>query len=158
MNTRKYFLTMMILGPLALMPFSARPPARPSINPAQTFDANVDAPAEVRALLRRACYNCHSNETKWPWYSHMPVVSSMIVHDVKNGRGVMNFSEWSTRATSRPDVAAAFMQASCAALQAGDMPKFPYPLLHPEARLSKTEKDRFCSWANQIPRVANSEQ
>ncbi len=52
------------------------------------------APPEIEATLRRACYDCHSNETRWPWYSRVAPLSWFIVRDVEVGRKEINFSEW----------------------------------------------------------------
>src|SRR5437764_11402850 len=57
-------------------------------------EQDVAAPAGVEALLRRACYNCHSHETVWPWYSHVAPVSWLLAHDVSEGRRELNFSTW----------------------------------------------------------------
>src|SRR5436309_14489602 len=54
-------------------------------------EQDVAAPAGVEALLRRACYNCHSHETVWPWYSHVAPVSWLLAHDVPEGRLELNF-------------------------------------------------------------------
>jgi hypothetical protein len=53
------------------------------------------APGEVHALLQRACYDCHSNETRWPWYSQVAPMSFLIARDVTEGRRELNFSTWS---------------------------------------------------------------
>jgi hypothetical protein len=55
----------------------------------------IEAPEKVMAILRTSCYDCHSNETKWPWYSYIAPASWLIADDVQVGRGHMNFSEWS---------------------------------------------------------------
>lgn len=61
-------------------------------NPPVSLDIN--APENITAILRTSCYDCHSNETNWPWYSHVAPVSFMVVDDVKEGRKHLNFSEW----------------------------------------------------------------
>src|SRR4051794_32963098 len=67
--------------------------ARPSMeNPPVTGDIQV--PAEVHALLKRSAYDCHSNETKWPWYAQVVPVSWLVAHDVNDGRKHLNFSVW----------------------------------------------------------------
>jgi hypothetical protein len=71
------------------------------------------------------------------------MAGARITQDVDDARRVMNFSNW----PKRPAAAATFLEASCAALQAGEMPKSPYSLFHPEARLSEEERNRFCQWA-----------
>lgn len=62
------------------------------INP--PVEADVSAPPDVGSVLRRACYDCHSSETRWPWYSHVAPVSWVIAHDVHEGRATLNYSTW----------------------------------------------------------------
>jgi hypothetical protein len=88
--------------------------------------------AEARALAVRACFDCHSNETKWPWYAHIAPISWLAVHNVDEGREHLNFSEW-----DRPQKEA--HEASEELLE-GEMPLAIYLPFHPEARLSDTEK------------------
>jgi hypothetical protein len=113
--------------------------------PRQKIEDVVNVPPAISSTLRRACYDCHSYETKWPWYSSAPVIGAMIRDDVEKGRQVMNFSDW--RPENQPLLAAA-----CAVMQSGDMPKGPYLMLHPDARLSASDKQAFCTWAKSVPK------
>ena len=141
MKKSSYFLMLIAIA----VPFSLAPARiNPAVDSSRTLEANLAVPAGIAATLHRACFNCHSNETQWPWYSRMPFVGSHITHDVEHARHAMNFSNWPARSA----LAAAYLEASCSALEAGEMPKQPYPLLHPEARLSDEEKARFCQWAH----------
>jgi hypothetical protein len=79
----------------------------------------------------RACFDCHSDETVWHWYSNIAPFSWLIQHDVDEGRRRLNFSDWTATRRIR-DVAEA--------IRRGDMPPLQYRLLHPEARLSDAEK------------------
>lgn len=88
--------------------------------------------AESRALAVRACFDCHSNETKWPWYSHVAPVSWLAVHDVDEGRATLNFSEWDKPQKEADEAAEALLE--------GEMPMAIYLPLHPEARLTDAEK------------------
>jgi hypothetical protein len=94
-------------------------------------------------MLRRACYDCHSNETRWPWYSRIAPVSWLMSKDVESGRRAFNLSEWNG---SRPETGASLLAAACTDLKQGRMPRFPYTLLHPESRLSAKEVESFCKW------------
>lgn len=134
-----------ILAPLSLAP--AR--VNPSVDSGRTLEANLPVPGDIAATLHRACFNCHSSETKWPWYSRLPMAGARITQDVDDARRVMNFSNW----PKRPAAAATFLEASCAAVQVGEMPKAPYILLHPEARLSAEERNRLCQWAQREARA-----
>ena len=100
-------------------------------NPAVVTEPNWNNP-QTRDLVKRACFDCHSNETLWPWYSYVAPVSWMIYRDVMDGRSHMNFSEW-----NRPQPAAG---EAAAALREGEMPPAIYLPLHPAAQLSAAEK------------------
>ncbi|MDQ7030952.1 MAG: heme-binding domain-containing protein [Ardenticatenia bacterium] len=88
--------------------------------------------AHTRELARRACFDCHSNETVWPWYSNIAPISWLVRHDVDEGRRELNFSEWHR-----------FQEADelVEVIQEGEMPPAYYVLLHPGARLSPEERE-----------------
>jgi hypothetical protein len=86
---------------------------------------------ETKALMRRACLDCHSNETVWPWYSHVAPLSWLIYRDVTEGRRNINFSEWDKDQKGSED--------TVEMLDRGKMPFLPYLFLHSEARLTDAE-------------------
>jgi hypothetical protein len=128
------------------------PPRNPEVQPELTIEANLPVPPRVGELLRRACYDCHSSITRWPWYSTVPPVASLVQGDVTNGRAAMNFSEWATGPGKTPVRAATTLTAACNAVQQGKMPKPPYLLLHSDAQLSRADVELFCSWTQQQAR------
>jgi mono/diheme cytochrome c family protein len=87
---------------------------------------------ETKVLAQRACYDCHSNETKWPWYSNIAPVSWLVIHDTNEGRSVLNFSEWGVREQEVDEVAET--------VQEGSMPPRSYLPTHPAAQLNAQEK------------------
>jgi cytochrome c551/c552 len=95
--------------------------------------------AGTRILFRRACFDCHSNQTVWPWYSHVAPVSWLVQNDVDGGRRHLNFSEWDHPQRHATDVAAQVKQ--------GDMPLWFYLPMHATARLSGTEKEALIDGA-----------
>jgi hypothetical protein len=99
---------------------------------------------EVASVLRRACYDCHSNETVWPWYSRVAPVSWVIAHDVNEGRAELNFSAWNQLSTEQQAKA---MRESWKEVAEGEMPTWYYVLLHPEARLSVKDRSLLQAWA-----------
>jgi hypothetical protein len=107
-------------------------------------ETEVPAPPEVRAVLRRACYDCHSHETRWPWYSRVAPASWLIGHDVREGREELNFSTWN-RLASKKQVKA--MQESWEEVEEGEMPPWFYLPPHPEARLSPEDREVLRAWA-----------
>ena len=133
-----------LLGSIILLIPVARPPVNPPLQPGHGLESRAQVPAGVAASLRRACYDCHSHETRWPWYSRVPPASMMISKDVDAARRVLNFSEW----PETPGSAAGLLMAACADMGAGMMPMPRYVKLHPEARLSAAEIEQFCSWTD----------
>ncbi len=107
-------------------------------------EEEVDAPEEVVQVLRRACYDCHSNETVWPWYSRVAPASWLAVRDVTKGREELNFSTWN-RLSTRERVEA--MQESWEEVEEGEMPPWFYLPPHPEARLSPEDRELLRRWA-----------
>lgn len=105
----------------------------------------IDAPPEVASVLRRACYDCHSNETKWPWYSNVAPASWLLHRDVVVGRRKLNFSEWASVA---PDKRAKRQKESGEQVRSGEMPPWFYLPPHPEAKLSDAEKALLEAWAS----------
>lgn len=87
---------------------------------------------QTHDLVTRACYDCHSNQTTWPWYSNIAPASWLIQHDVQEGRSRLNFSQWGTSSRGADDVAEQ--------IQRGNMPQWYYVLLHPSANLTADEK------------------
>ena len=101
------------------------------------------APAGVDALLRRACYNCHSHETVWPWYSHVAPVSWLLAHDVSEGRRELDFSTWTAYPPARK---IRKLRKSADEVAKGKMPPWYYALVHPEARLTAAERAMLDAW------------
>ncbi len=99
-------------------------------NPPVQAEPNWDSP-RTRELIVNACYDCHSNETTWPWYSAIAPVSWLTYRDVAEGRNTLNFSEWSG---SRKALEVAEVVAE------GEMPPSYYTIMHPKAKLSDEEK------------------
>ena len=106
-------------------------------NPPIGIEPNWDS-LETRALAQRACFDCHSNETVWPWYSYVAPISWMVVKDVNEGRRVFNFSEWTAeqQQASQPEEAVELVSKNL-------MPLPYYILIHPEANLTNLEKGQL---------------
>jgi hypothetical protein len=104
----------------------------------------IKAPEKVMAILRRSCYDCHSNETVWPWYSYVAPMSWLVSDDVKVGRTHMNFSEWS----SYNDKQKKHKRKECGELvEEGEMPLWFYLPLHQEADLSSEDIELILKWS-----------
>lgn len=105
--------------------------------------AEIQAPPEVATILRRSCYDCHSSETRWPWYSRVAPASLLLDRDVREGRREVNFSEWGTFPPARKTKK---LKESLKELQSGDMPPWYYLPMHPDAKLSAEDKTTLEAW------------
>jgi hypothetical protein len=113
-------------------------------NPEIAEGATIEAPEEVVAILRRSCFDCHSDETVWPWYSYVAPASWLIARDVHVGRKELNFSQWSTYTEKRKR----HKQKECGEeVEEGEMPLWFYTPLHPEAELSQEDIGIISSWS-----------
>jgi hypothetical protein len=110
------------------------PFGRDHTNPPVRVEPAWDSP-QTRALFFRACADCHSNQTIWPWYSHIAPVSWQVQRDIQEGRAAFNISEWDREDQEGDDAADKF--------QDGEMPPLPYLLAHSSARLSAAERQAF---------------
>jgi len=130
---------------LAAMQVSTPRPDTPPIDAAARLEALGSAPAPVLSLLRRACYDCHSSETRWPWYSHVAPMSFLVVHDVTKGRGQLNWSRWRDY---NPYDRADLLDKVCELTTKKTMPPAPYLWLHADAELSDPDVRALCAWTD----------
>jgi hypothetical protein len=114
---------------MQLVPFG-----RNHANPPVVQEPSWDS-AETRALAKRACFDCHSNETTWPWYSNIAPISWMVAHDVSEGRSAMSFSDWGQAAQRGQKVARQ--------VERGAMPPPYYLPMHPTAQLTADERTQL---------------
>ena len=105
------------------------PYGRDHSNPPVTEEPVWDS-AETRELAVRACFDCHSNETEWPWYSNIAPISWLTQHDVDEGREHLNYSEWNRSQEG---------EESAETVREGSMPPWVFTLTHPDARLTDAE-------------------
>lgn len=120
------------------------PPERtnPASDPAASFEAVVKPSPQVSAIIARACQDCHSHRTVWPWYSRIAPASWLVADDVIEARRKINFSAW---ARMSPERAQEVLGDMCREVKTGDMPLWQYRLLHPAARLSAEDVAAVCA-------------
>jgi hypothetical protein len=113
----------------------------PPVDPARSLwnDRHVDP--RVAGILRRACADCHSHETEWPWYSKISPFSWMVARHVNKGRAKLNFSDWSA---ASPDQ----LEEIYDSITKNKMPMASYLLMHPAARLSQANRNVLLAWAD----------
>lgn len=105
------------------------------VNPPVTGEPAWDSP-QTRELAKRACFDCHSNETVYPWYSNVAPVSWLVQHDIEEGRGRLNFSEWEAGSRRAQRAGNEVREV----ISSGEMPMPIYVLQHPSAKLTDAEK------------------
>lgn len=137
---------LLILGILAVGIQFIRPShENPTADPSLAAARHLRIPARIEGMLRTSCFDCHSNETRWPWYTQVAPASWLLARDVSQGRRHLNFSEWGGYPQSRQ---VSLLGNIAEEVSSGEMPYPPYLLLHLEAKLSPADRDTLVAWAN----------
>lgn len=129
---------------LIVMQFFGPAKTNPAVDATRTIQAATTVPPAATAILTRACYDCHSHQTQWPWYSHVAPVSWFLIDHVNDGRRHLNFSEW---ATYEPKRMKRKLEEIKEEVEDGAMPLKSYLPLHPNAKLSAEDIQTLSRWA-----------
>lgn len=129
-----------------LLQFTNPPQTNPPVLPGNDLCATNPPPARIVGLLRAACYDCHSHETQWPWYSRVAPISWNVVGHTDQGRKRLNFSEWPHDSLKR---ARSRWQNIRDEVESGDMPLRGYAFMHSQARLSVADRAELAKWADE---------
>lgn len=116
----------------------------PPIVASRTLEAHARVTPEVARIFERACRDCHSNQTEWPWYARVAPVSWYVAEHVNHGRRELNFSEWSRYDREQADW---LLGAMCMTAERGRMPLPSYTRLHHPAKLSPADVRTLCAWS-----------
>lgn len=146
MNLTKKILPGLLVVFILLQLFRGTPPEIRSDNPNDII-IQEEVSLEVATLLKSACYDCHSMESVYPWYSYITPVSWFLFDHVEDGRSELNFSEWGTMTTKRK---LHKLKELVEEVEEGEMPLKSYLPMHPEARLSSDQRDQIIAWAKEI--------
>ncbi len=136
-------LTIIIL--LIIFQFFRIDKTNPPLDPAMDIAVVAQMPAELNNMIKESCYDCHSNEVKYPWYTNVAPLSWWIKHHINEGREELNFSEWGTYKSRRIDKK---LKECAEMLEEGEMPLSSYTLIHGEAKLSEAQKSQLIAWFN----------
>jgi hypothetical protein len=118
-----------------------------SINNPNDLLSNNLVPQDIETLFKNNCYDCHSNETVYPWYSYVAPVSFLVSRNIREGREHLNFSEWES--LSKLDKAEA-LDDLIGEVEEGKMPIKAYFITHPKAELSEEDRNKITSWADEF--------
>ena len=116
----------------------------PPVDSAQAVEATATVPPEVDAVFRRACFDCHSSETRWPWYSGVAPMAWGVADHVEEGRAAFNFSQWGAYPVRKR---LAILEKVCDEVREGKMPLKQYLWLHRDATLSEADWKSVCDWS-----------
>ena len=106
-----------------------------------------DVPENISKIILTSCYDCHSNETKYPWYSYIAPVKWLVAKDTRQGREDLNFSNWkSLKAKDKIKI----LQEISEEVEADAMPMPIYTLIHSKAKLDKEKKDELIAWTEEM--------
>jgi len=133
-------LVVILAAAQAIRPDRTNPP----VDPARAIQAQAGITPQLVAVLDRACNDCHSNATRWPWYTEIAPLSWIMAGAVKHGRKVVNFSDWTGYS---PEQQKGLLAQSCQSAKQGRMPMGAYTALHPEAKLSAPDIETLCAAA-----------
>lgn len=117
----------------------------PAVDPTQDFMQVLQPPTEVATMLKTACYDCHSYETRYPWYNQIVPVSWWLANHVREGREHLNFS---TFAAISPGDRAEVLEEIIEEIKKGKMPLDSYTWTHADARMSAEQKNVLVAWLN----------
>lgn len=113
----------------------------------QPFLAETNPPSNVQDILKTACYDCHSNVTRYPWYNNITPVNYWLADHINEGKEHLNFSNWVGNSTKRKDKK---MKELIELVDEKEMPISSYTLIHTDAKLSPDEIQAVVDWAKQV--------
>ncbi len=113
------------------------------------ISAKYNVPADVQSILNKACNDCHSNNTKYPWYNNIQPVAWWLSYHVKEGKAELNFDEFMTYPAKKADHK---MEEVIEMVKKGEMPLNSYTWTHTDARITQAEKEKIVNWADGVRR------
>ncbi|MEP6819161.1 MAG: heme-binding domain-containing protein [bacterium] len=136
-----------IVGAVCLVIAQFFGPAKtnPATDSSQAIESRLQVTPQMEAIINRSCIDCHSNMTRWPWYSNVAPVSWFVIGHVNEGRQNLNLSEWGRYTQSDAD---GLLKRMCREVKGGNMPLSSYTPLHPGSTLSAEDVKSLCDWTD----------
>lgn len=142
---KKIFLLLLVV--LALIQFIRIDKTNPPIEEKNDFVSLTNPPAEIAALLKSSCYDCHGNTTEYPWYTNIAPVSWWIRGHIKNARQRVNYSEWGKYTEKERQN---HLTEIAEVIEEKRMPATTYMMMHSEANLSDAQRSKIVEWINSV--------
>lgn len=144
---RKILKLVLLAGAVVFVILQFFGPARtnPTADQSLAMESHLQISPNVKKILDRSCVDCHSNNTRWPWYSRVAPVSWFVIDHVDEGRRELNFSQWGSydKRQQRGQ-----LDDMCELAGNGSMPLSSYTPLHPGSKLTTEDVKVLCDWAN----------
>lgn len=136
-------LFILLIAAFVVLQFIGIEKTNPEFDSSGDFIVMENPPADIAQVLRSACYDCHSNQTVWPWYSNIAPISWMLEEHVVDGRDNLNLNYW-----GEFDVEdrAYVIEEMIEEIEEGEMPIPGYLITHSDAKLSETQKEKLFTW------------
>ena len=144
MKKKLKWIVLGVVAIFALLQLANPDRTNPPVVPGHDLFSVSPPPAKVATLLRTACFDCHSQETRWPWYSRVAPMAWLVANDVKDGRAKLNFSDWPV---TDPAKAARKFGNISDVVDSAEMPPKKYTLIHGDAELSDDQRKAIVDWA-----------
>ena len=136
-----------ILGLLVIIQFFRIDKENPAVNSDMDFVVLSRAPQDMQKLLKTSCYDCHSNETVYPWYSNVAPISWWVKDHINDARGHLNFSIWGEYEEKRKDHK---LEEIIEEVKEHEMPLKSYLIIHSESKLDDTKREELTSWIQSL--------
>ena len=127
----------------------------PEIIAKNDFIIATQSPEEIATLLKSSCYDCHSNESKYPWYTNVAPISWWVKDHINEAREELNFSEWGTFDAKRKDHK---LEEAIEELEEGEMPLKSYTIIHGEAKLTAEQKTQLINWLKETRKATKEKK
>ena len=137
----------LVLATAVLIQFIRPPRTNPVVDHSSSLMSARPVPADVQRVLDRGCRDCHSNDTRWPWYSRVAPVSWFVIDHVNHGRSHFNYSDWARYDAGEAD---RLFAKACSLVRDRRMPLTSYTWMHPSARLSDADVAALCAWTDTV--------
>lgn len=139
-----------ILIVIVLLQFIPTKKNQTSIVSSNSIEQKYNTPENVQAILKKACFDCHSNNTVYPWYSHIQPIGFWLNNHINEGKEELNFSEFNSYENKK---ARKKMEKVISSQEKGWMPLSSYTLIHKDATLTSTEKTIIIDWAKSVQQL-----